>query len=49
MAKVVVRGMFREIMPMFSLKERFQVNDLTLHLKELEKEQTNPKDKKIRA
>lgn len=33
-------------MPTFRKKERCQINNLTLHFKELDKEQTKPKDRR---
>ena len=41
--KVVLRGKFREIQAYFNKQEKSQINHLTVHLKELEKEeQTKP-------
>ena len=43
-ANAVLRGKFREIQAYLKKQEKSQINNLTLHLKELEKEeQTNPK------
>ena len=43
-AKAVVRGKFIAIQAYLKTQEKFQINNLTLHLKELEKEeQTKPK------
>ena len=43
-AKAVLRGNFIEIQAYFKKQEKSQINNLTLHLKELEKEeQTKPK------
>ena len=44
MAKAVVRGKFIAIQPYLMKQEKYQINNLTLHLKQLEKEeQTKPK------
>ena len=44
-AKVVLRGKFIAIQSYLKKQEKFQINNLTLHLKEPEKkEQTKPKD-----
>ena len=44
-AKAVLRGKFIAIQAYLRKQEKSQVNNLTLHLKELEKEeQTKPKD-----
>ena len=43
-AKAVLRGKFIAIKAYLKKQEKFQINNLILHLKELEKEeQTNPK------
>lgn len=42
-AKAVLRGKVIAIQACLKKQEKFQVNDLTLHLRELEKEQTKPK------
>ena len=42
-AKAVLRGKFIAIQPYLKKQEKSQINNLTLHLKELEKEQTKPK------
>ena len=43
-AKAVLRGKFRAIQSYHEKQEKSQVNNLTLHLKQLEKEeQKNPK------
>ena len=43
-AKAVLRGKFRAIQAYLKKQEKSQINTLTLHLKELEKEeQTKPK------
>ena len=42
-AKAVLRGKFIAIKGCLKKQEKSQVNNLTLHLKELEKEQTKPK------
>ena len=43
-ANAVLRGKFREIQAYLKKQEKSQINNLTLHLKELEKEeQTKPK------
>ena len=41
--KVVLRGKFIAIQAYLKKQEKSQINHLTLHLKELEKEETNPK------
>jgi len=42
--KIVLRGKFRVIQALLKKQEKFQINNLTYHLKELEKEeQKNPK------
>ena len=47
-AKAVVRGKFIAIQAYLKKQEKSQVNNLSLHLKELEKEeQTKPKVKRI--
>ena len=38
-AKAVLRGKFRAIKPYLKKEEKSQINNLTLHLKELEKEE----------
>jgi len=41
---MVLRGKFRVIQALLKKQEKFQINNLTYHLKELEKEeQKNPK------
>ena len=42
-AKAVLRGKFIAIQDYLKKQESSQINNLTLHLKELEKEQTKPK------
>ena len=42
-AKAVLRGRFIAIQAYLKKQEKSQINNLTLHLKELEKEQTKPK------
>ena len=43
-AKAVLRGKFIVIKPYLKKQEKSQINNITLHLKEIEKaEQTNPK------
>ena len=43
-AKAVLRGKFIAIQPYLKKQQTYQINNLTLHLKELEKqEQTKPK------
>ena len=43
-AKAILRGKFRAMQVYLRKQEKFQINNLTLHLKELEKEeQTKPK------
>ena len=42
-AKAVLRGKFIAIQSYFKKQETSQINNLTLHLKQLEKEQKNPK------
>ena len=42
-AKAVLRGKFIAIQAYLKKQEKSQINNLTLHLKELEKEQTKPK------
>ena len=43
-AKAVLRGKFKAIQAYFKKQEKSQINNLTLHLKELEEEeQTQPK------
>ena len=42
-AKAVLRGKFIAIQSYFKKQEKSQINNLTLHLEELEKEQTKPK------
>ena len=42
-AKAALRGKFIAIQSHLKKQEESQINDLTLHLKQLEKEQTNPK------
>ena len=44
-AKAVLRGKFRAVQSYFKKQEKSQINNLTLHLKQLDKEeQKNPKD-----
>lgn len=48
-AKAVLRGKFIALNSHIKRTERFQINNVTTHLKELEKqEQTNPKAKGIK-
>ena len=42
-AKVVLRGKFIAIQSYLKKQEKSQINNLNLHLKQLEKEQTKPK------
>ena len=42
-AKAVLRGKFRAIQSYLRKQETSQINNLTLHLKQLEKEEKNPK------
>ena len=42
-AKAVLRGKFKAIKSYLKKQEKSEINYLTLHLKELEKEQTKPK------
>ena len=42
-AKVFLRGKFIAIQAYLKKQEESQINNLTLHLKEVEKEQTKPK------
>ena len=42
-AKAVLRGKFTAIKAFLREQEKSQINNLTLHLKQLEKEQTKPK------
>ena len=42
-AKAVLRGKFITIQSYLKKQETTQIKNLTLHLKQLEKEQTNPK------
>ena len=42
-AKAVLRGKFIAIQAFLKKQEKTQINNLTYHLKELEKEQTKPK------
>ena len=42
LAKAVPRGKFAAIQAYLRKQEKSQINNLTLHLKELEKEQTKP-------
>ena len=41
--KAILRGKFIAIQAFLKKEEKFQINDLTYQLKELEKEQTKPK------
>ena len=41
--KAVLRGKFTAVQAYFKKQEKSQINNLTLHLKELEKEEQNPK------
>ena len=41
-AKVVLRGKLIAIQSFLKKQETFQINNLTLHIKQLEKEQKNP-------
>ena len=43
-AKVVLGGKFTVIQAYFKKQEKSQINNLTLHLKDIEKEQTTPKN-----
>ena len=43
-AKAVLRGKFIAIQVHLKKQEKAQLNKLTLHLKQLEREQTRPKD-----
>ena len=42
-AKAVLRGKFIAIQAYLKKQEKSQINNLTLHLKELQKEEQNPK------
>ena len=42
-SKTVLRGKFIPIKSYFKKQEKSQINNLTLHLEELEKEEQNPK------
>ena len=42
-AKAILRGKFRAIQAHLRKQEKVQINKLTLHLKQLEREQTRPK------
>ena len=42
-AKAVLKGEFIAIQSYLKKQEKSQINNLTLHLKQLEKEQKNPK------
>ena len=42
-AKAVLRGKFTAIQAYLRKQEKSQINNLTLHLKQLEKEETKPK------
>ena len=42
-AKAVLRGKFIAIQSYLKKQEKHQIDNLTLHLKQLEKEQKNPK------
>ena len=42
-AKAVLRGKFIAVQSYLKKQEKSQINNLTLHLKQLEKEQTKPK------
>ena len=42
-AKAVLRGKFIAIQPHLKTQEKFQINNLNLHLKQLEKEQQEKK------
>ena len=42
-AKAVLRGKFIAIQAYLKKEEKHQINNLTLHLKQLEKEKNNPK------
>ena len=43
-AKAILRGKFIAIQAELRKEEKAQINKLTLHLKQLEREQTRPKD-----
>ena len=47
-AKAVLRGKFISIQAYIKKQETSPINNLTLHLKQLEKEQKNPKDSRGR-
>lgn len=47
-AKVILRGKFTAIQAYLKNQEKPQINNLTLHIKELKKEQKNPKPAKGR-
>ena len=47
-AKAVLRGKFIAIQAFLRKEEKYQIDNLTHHLKELEKEQTKPKSHKGR-
>ena len=42
-AKAVLRGKFIPIQTYFQKQKQFPINNLTLHLKEIEKEEQDPK------
>ena len=41
--KAVLRGKFTAIQSYLKTQEKYQINNLTLHLKQLQKEEKNPK------
>ena len=43
-AKAVLRGMFIAIQSYLKMQEKHQIDNLTLHLEQLEKEQKNPQN-----
>ena len=48
-AKAVLRGKFIEIQAYIKKQEKLQINNLTLNLRELEKEQIKPKARRRRG
>ena len=45
--KAVLRGKFIAIQPYLKKQEKHQINNITLHLKQLEKEKQTNKQKKL--
>ena len=48
MTKAFLRGRFKEIQSYLRKQEKSQINNLTLHLKQPDKEQTKPKVSRIK-